>query len=71
MQLASNLLFAQQLEDFIRFNDVGAFEQRIAMNTLSPEQQQKLYSFTFGSAHAEAPIIKGLLELDFDFFSRF
>jgi hypothetical protein len=37
-----NLLLAQQLEDFIKFNDVGAFSQWLEMNVLSPDQQKKL-----------------------------
>lgn len=70
-QLASNLLFAQQLEDFIRFNDVGAFQQWLAMNNLTSEQQHKLRNFIFISTLPLTPIRKGFLEIDFDFFSSF
>lgn len=70
-RLPNAILFAQQLEDFVRFNDVGAFQKWIEMNRLLPQQQKKLYSFAFISSRVQAPFLKGLLGLDFGFFSRF
>lgn len=41
------------------------------MNRLTPEQQQKLWSFVFPTTYSGIFIRKGILELDFGFFSRF
>lgn len=66
-----NLLFSQQLEDFITFNDVGSFQQWLEMNHLLPEQKERFYDFVFVSDQSYTPIIKGVVELAFGFFSHF
>lgn len=38
-----NLIFSQQLKDFIQFNDIGAFKMWLKMNPLNRDQQQKLF----------------------------
>lgn len=64
-----NLLLAQQLEDFIRFNDVGAFSQWIKMNQLLPSQQSKLQQLYTLSSVPNFLLHRGLLGIQFWFRS--
>lgn len=45
-----NLILAQQLEDFVQFNDVGAFQQWIAMHGNTQALQQKLLNIIQSSS---------------------
>lgn len=45
-----NLILAQQLEDFVQFNDVGAFQQWIAMHSNTQALQQKLLNIIQSSS---------------------
>lgn len=64
-----NLLLAQQLEDFIRFNDVGAFSQWIEMNHFLLWQQGKLQELQKLSSDPIFLIHRGLLGIQFWFQS--
>lgn len=66
-----NLLLAQQLEDFVRFNDVGAFSQWVEMNHLLPLQQQKLQELQSRSSDPMFLFHRGLLGIQFWFQSSY
>ena len=65
-----NLLLAQQLEDFIKFNDVGAFSQWLEMNVLSPDQQKRLWELAAWSSQVDhLLLLRKIIGIEFMFHS--